>query len=69
MGTMMGVMFLQPAVGWMLDRHWSGAVANGVRLYDAAAWQAGFTLVFAWVVASLICIALTRETYCKQSAN
>jgi hypothetical protein len=44
-------------------------VANGVRLYDAAAWQAGFTLVFAWVVASLICIALTRETYCKQSAN
>ena len=69
MGTMMGVMILQPAVGWMLDRNWSGAAANGVRTYDAAAWQAGFTLVFAWVVASLICIALTRETYCKQTTN
>ena len=68
MGTMMGVMILQPAVGWMLDRHWSGAAVNGVRVYDAAAWQAGFALVFAWVVVSLACIALTRETHCRQLA-
>jgi nitrate/nitrite transporter NarK len=67
MGTMMGVMILQPAVGWMLDRHWSGAAANGVRTYDAAAWQDGFTLVFAWVAVSLVCIALTRETGCRQT--
>jgi MFS family permease len=69
MGTMMGVMILQPAVGWMLDRYWTGAAENGVRIYDSPAWQAGFTLVFVWLLVSLICIALTRETHCKQLAG
>jgi hypothetical protein len=65
----MGVMILQPAVGWMLDRYWTGAAENGVRIYDSPAWQAGFTLVFVWLLVSLICIALTRETHCKQLAG
>ena len=62
------VMLLQPAVGWLLDRNWRGASANGARLYDVAAWQAGFSLVWAGVMLSLILILLTRETYCKQAA-
>ncbi len=66
MGTMTGVMILQPAVGWMLDRHWSGASANGARLYDAAAWQAGFALMYACVILSLVLICFARETGCKQ---
>jgi sugar phosphate permease len=69
MGPLMGGMFLQPAVGWMLDRHWSGATANGVRIYDAAAWQAGFTMMYACVILSLVLICFARETCCKQSAN
>ena len=68
MGTMMGVMILQPAVGWMLDRHWSGAATNGVRTYDAAAWQAGFTMMYACVILSLVLICFARETHCKQIA-
>lgn len=69
MGTMTGVMILQPAVGWMLDRHWSGATANGARIYDAAAWQAGFVMMYACVILSLVLILFARETYCKQSAS
>ena len=69
MGPLMGGMFLQPAVGWMLDRHWSGATANGARIYDAAAWQAGFVMMYACVILSLVLILFARETYCKQSAN
>lgn len=68
MGPLMGGMVLQPAVGWMLDRHWQGAMANGVRLYDAAAFQAGFSLMFAWTVLAAVLILFTRETYCKQMA-
>jgi nitrate/nitrite transporter NarK len=68
MGTMMGVMVLQPAVGWALDRQWSGATIGGVRVYDVAAYRAGFALIVAWLVLSFICIALTRETHCKQRA-
>ena len=36
MGPLLGGMLLQPAVGWMLDQRWNGALAGGVRIYDAA---------------------------------
>ena len=40
MGPLVGGMLLQPAVGWMLDRRWNGALAAGVRHYDATAYHA-----------------------------
>ena len=67
MGPLMGGMFLQPGVGWMLDRYWSGAMVGGARLYDAAAYRAGFSLMFAAVVAALIILVFARETNCKQA--
>lgn len=67
MGPLMGGMFLQPAVGWMLDRNWSGATSNGARIYDAAAYQAGFTLMYACVALSLVLILFARETHCRQA--
>lgn len=66
MGPLMGGMFLQPAVGWLLDRHWTGAMAGGGRLYDAAAYQAGFALIFATVAVSLALVTLARESFCRQ---
>ena len=68
MGPLLGGMLLQPAIGWMLDRHWAGQLANGVRVYDTAAWQAGFSLICAFIVVSLILICLLRETHCQQSS-
>lgn len=66
MGPLMGGMFLQPAVGWALDKNWSGALVNGARLYDLAAYQAGFLLIFSALAISLIAISFTRETHCTQ---
>ena len=68
MGPLMGGMFLQPGVGWILDRHWLGSTAGGARIYDAAAYQAGFSLIFGAIVLSLLLILFARETYCKQTA-
>jgi sugar phosphate permease len=68
MGPLMGGMFLQPAVGWMLDRQWTGAMAGGARLYEAAAWTGGFVLLAATVAASLLLLTLARETFCRQTA-
>ena len=68
MGPLMGGMILQPAVGWMLDRQWAGTTTNGVRVYDAAAYQAGFALMFACIVLSLVLILFTRETHCRQTS-
>jgi hypothetical protein len=68
MGPLMGGMFLQPAVGWMLDRQWTGAMTGGARLYDAAAWSGGFVLLATMVAASLLLLTLARESFCLQSA-
>ncbi|TRZ64285.1 MAG: MFS transporter [Rhodocyclaceae bacterium] len=68
MGPLVGGMLLQPAVGWVLDRNWPGTLANGARTYDAAAYQAGFSLIVGAIVVSTILISLLRETNCKQAA-
>ena len=66
MGPLMGGMFLQPGVGWILDRNWLGSTVGGARVYDAAAYQAGFSLIFAAMVLSLVLILMARETHCRQ---
>jgi MFS family permease len=68
MGNMFGVTVLQPAVGWVLDRRWDGAVRDGVRTYSLEAYQAGFSLMMGWIVLGLLLFCLTRETHCRQSA-
>lgn len=66
MGTMLGPMLLQPAVGWVLDRQWQGTMEAGSRIYELSAFRAGFALMLIWAVLALICVALSRETYCRQ---
>ncbi len=68
MGVMSGPMLLQPAVGLVLDRLWLGEVAEGVRLYGADAYRAGFTLMVLWMVVSFVLLFFTRETGCRQLA-
>jgi sugar phosphate permease len=67
MGIMVGPTVLQPAVGWMLDRKWQGALVDGARVYSLSAYQAGFCLMIAWVVAGMLILALSRETHCRQT--
>jgi MFS family permease len=67
MGNMLGGMIMQPAVGWVLDRHWAGAFANGVRIYDFDAYRAGFALMLVWLAAALILLVFVRETHCRQT--
>ena len=68
MGIMLGATVLQPAVGWMLDRRWEGAVQDGVRLYSRNAYQAGFGLMMAWILIALVLLCFTRETFGRQTA-
>ena len=68
MGVMIGPMVLQPAVGWMLDRQWQGQTQAGVRIYNLAAYQAGFSMMLAWIALALILLFFTRETHCRQTA-
>jgi MFS family permease len=66
-GVMVGPMILQPAVGWMLDRAWSGALQGGERVYGVSAYRAGFSLVLVYLALSLLLVTFTRETRCQQA--
>ena len=55
----------QSAVGWILDRNWQGAMIEGARIYDAAAYHAAFLWLAISGVGAVLAVALTRETYCR----
>jgi MFS family permease len=69
MGVISGPTLLQPAVGWMLDRNWTGELLQGVRIYDLAAYRAGFLLMLVWALVSLVLLFFTRETRCQQTVS
>jgi MFS family permease len=65
MGVMIGPTFLQPAIGWILDLNWQGQMKGDIRLYDLAAFRAGFSLMIGWALLACLLIALTKETHCR----
>ncbi len=67
MGVMLGGMVMQPLVGVVLDRHWTGKIAEGVRVYDLDAYRWGFAAMLAWCVVAIALLVLTKETYCRAS--
>jgi MFS family permease len=66
-GNMIGPTFLQPVIGWVLDRNWSGQVSHGIHVYGIHAYQLAFLLMVSWLVISSILLSFTQETYCAQS--
>jgi MFS family permease len=65
-GVMIGPMLLQPAVSLVLDARWEGKIEGSVRVYGEEAFQAGFSLMLVWLLLSLILLAFTQETFCRQ---
>jgi MFS family permease len=66
-GNMLGPTLLQPAIGWVLDRRWTGDTANGLRVYSVAAFHTSFLLLIGWFALACVFIAFTRETHCRQT--
>lgn len=67
-GNMLGNVLLQPGIGMLLDRNWSGAMSHGARVYGPGAFQTGFLPIAVWSLLAVVLIAFTRETHCRQSA-
>ena len=55
----------QPLVGWLLDRHWSGGMADWIRVYDQAAYSGAFWVFPASCVVATTLSLLIRETGAK----
>jgi hypothetical protein len=65
---MIGPMLLQPSIGRVLDREWSGQLYNSLRVYSVEAFQLAFLLIVGWSALACLLMAMTRETYCKPAA-
>ena len=60
-GAMIGTLVQMPVVGIILDAHWRGVAINGVRQYDAQAYQAGLLFLLGWLAMAAVLLAVTRE--------
>lgn len=67
-GNMIGPTLLQPVIGIILDRQWSGAMAGGLRVYSTQDFGVGFAPIVVWLTLTCVLLSLTKETYCKPSA-
>ncbi|MCB2099462.1 MAG: MFS transporter [Rhodobacterales bacterium] len=52
----------QPLIGWLLDRNWTGAMADGARVYDRAAYETAFLTLVGCGIAALVAALLLKET-------
>lgn len=64
-GIFLGAAILQPLFGWIMDLTWDGSMANGVRLYGSADYQAGFFLMLGCVALSIVTSTFFHETRCR----
>ncbi len=67
-GNMLGNVFLQPGIGMLLDKNWTGTMLKGAHVYGVEAYQSAFVLIVGWSLLSCVMIAMTRETSCQQSS-
>lgn len=59
-----GAMF-QPAVGWLLDKNWDGAMEAGARIYTVGTYQTAFITLPLCAAIAVVLSFWVRETYCQ----
>ena len=65
-GNMLGNVLLQPGIGILLDRNWTGLMVKGAKTYGLDAYKVAFLLIIGWSLLSCVLAALTTETCCRQ---
>lgn len=67
-GAFLGAALLQPLLGRIMDSTWSGAMANGARVYGAADYRAGFGPMLAGAALAVLASLFFHETRCRNLA-
>lgn len=67
--VMLGGMLLQPLVGSLLDLFWSGQVLNGVRVYDAHAYQTAMIIIPMLMLVASVLSFLLKDNYQTQEIS
>lgn len=64
-GAFLGAALLQPLLGRIMDSTWSGAMANGVRVYGVADYRAGFGPMLGGAALAVLASLFFHETRCR----
>jgi len=65
--NMIGGALLQPLIGWILDRNWTGQIIDHTRTYGFHAYYHALFIIPLILLCSLIILPFVKETYCKQA--
>ena len=57
----LGAIGLQPLFGAILDWRWNGLLVEGVRRYDAFAFQWGFAATATWIALTVLALMVARD--------
>lgn len=57
----LGAIGLQPLFGAILDWRWNGLLVEGVRRYDAFAFQWGFAATAIWIALTVLALMVARD--------
>lgn len=64
-GGFLGSSVMQPLLGYVLDKNWTGELINGIRVYSQIAYQKAFMLCLVAAGVAMISIIFVKETNCK----
>lgn len=68
-GSFVGAGLMQPLVGLMLEKYWTGELINGARVYPLEAYQVGFMCCATAMGIGWIATLFMKETKCKNIYN
>lgn len=64
-GLFFGAAIMQPLFGWAMDLAWDGRMDNGVRVYAATDYHAGFLIMLVFAAIAIAGGIKIRETHCR----
>ncbi len=65
MGGFSAAAVLQPLVGYVIDRHWNGTMADGVRVYSPEDMRLGLLLLAGTAIVGAVSTWYLKETGCR----
>jgi predicted MFS family arabinose efflux permease len=69
MGGFSAAAVLQPLVGYVIDLHWNGTMADGVRVYSPEDMRLGLLLLAGTAIVGAISTWFLKETGCRNIWN
>lgn len=63
--VMIGGIVFPPAIGKILDVHWTGTMVDGARIYSAHAYTLALSLLPLGIFFGILCTLFIRETHCE----